>query len=93
MKLIHKLVVPKISSHWESVAASLQLDGAHIEVVEQRCRGEPRKCCVDMIENWISSDKGLSPKTWPVLLQAISRTSPELVVVASDIKEALIKQP
>ena len=71
------------------MASSLRLDKNHIALVKEKCRGDQKKCCVEMIENWISSDKGLSPKTWPVLLQAISRTSPELVAVASDIKEAL----
>ena len=93
MKMIRKLVIPKISSHWESVASSLELDKNHIALVKEKCRGDQKKCCVEMIENWISSDKGLSPKTWPVLLQALSQTSPELAVVASDIKETVINQP
>ena len=92
MKLMRKLVIPKVSAQWESLADSLQLEAPHIAEVKKRCGGDQKKCCVDMIEDWISSDGGVNPKTWPVLLQAIARTSPELATVANDIKEALIRQ-
>ena len=88
MKLIRKLVIPKISAQWESLAASLQLE-AQVAEIKVKNGGDQKKCCIDMIENWITSDRGVDPKTWPVLLQAIARTSPEL---ANNIKEALIKQ-
>ena len=91
MKLIRKLVIPKILSHWESLADSLQLEASYIAEVKKRCGGDQKKCCIDMIESWISSDRGVDPKTWPVLLQAIARTSPELASVANNTKEELIK--
>ena len=92
MKLIMKLVIPKISSCWESLGHSLQLKAPQLEVIRQSNSGDPKKCSVSMIEEWISSDEGVKPKTWPVLLQAIANTSELDTTTATSIKEELIKQ-
>ena len=73
------------------MAVSLQLEASHIAEIKKSCDEDQKKCCIDMIENWITSDRGVNPNTWPVLLQAIASISPELATVANDIKEALIK--
>lgn len=91
MRFIHKLVVPKVSSCWESLAQRLQLEVSHVRMVSESNGGDNKKCCVNMIEDWISSDKGVEPKTWPVLLQAISNTPEVSSSVAYSIKEELIK--
>lgn len=92
MRYIHKLVIPKVSSHWQSLGQSLQLEASHIRVISESNSGDAKKCCVNMIEQWISSDKGVEPKTWPVLLQAIANTSPLSSSAAYSVKEGLIKQ-
>lgn len=89
-KLVRKLVIPKVSSCWESLAVSLQLEPSCVAVIKENSGGEQKKCCASMIEQWISTDKGVSPKTWPVLLQAIANTS-KLGNIASSIKDELIK--
>ena len=92
MRYIHKLVVPKVSSCWQSLGQSLQLEASHLRVISDSNGRDVRKCCVTMIEQWISSDKGVEPKTWPVLLQAIANTSLLSSSVACSVKEELIKQ-
>ena len=29
------------------------------------------KCCVELLENWLSTDKGVSPKSWSTLIEVL----------------------
>ena len=71
MKLLYKLVIPKISAHWDVVLANLEYDLAFKQELHRKYRGNPRECCTDLLEDWISSDRGISPKTFTKLLEVL----------------------
>ena len=45
-------------------------------------------CCRALLEDWLSSDHGVKPKTWKNLLKAIEEVE-ELQPVLHEIKEGL----
>ena len=71
MKLLYKLVIPKISAHWDVVLANLEYDLAFKQELDRKYRGNPRECCTALLEDWISSDRGINPKTFNTLLEVL----------------------
>jgi len=90
MRLIRMIVVPQLTPHWEKVATALQFTPTDIDTVKQEFNGDPKTCCVKMLEAWISSDKGVKPSTWPVFLKTVTEAG--LTGEADVIKEGLEKQ-
>lgn len=71
MRLLYKLVIPKISAHWDVVLANLKYGLEFKQELDRRFNGNPQQCCTALLENWISSNRGVSPKTYTKLLEAL----------------------
>ena len=71
MRLLYKLVIPKISAHWDVVLANLQYELAFKQELDRKYRGNPRECCTALLEDWISSNRGVIPKTFTKLLEVL----------------------
>ena len=91
MKWMHKLVIPKISYCWKIVADYLEYPIEKKKEIEERQRGDPYKCCVELMEDWLTSDQGVSPKTWHKLVSVLKDIS-ELSTVAHSIEQCLLKE-
>ena len=71
MRLLHKIVVPRIAADWSIVADYLKYEVKDKQAIKERCHHNPGRCCVDLLEDWLSSDRGVSPKTWSRLIKAL----------------------
>ena len=91
MKWIHKIVVPNVSYCWKKVADFLEYSIAKKKEIDERQRGDPTKCCVELLEDWISTDNGVEPKTWSKLLSVLKDIR-ELTSASSLIEEHLLKE-
>jgi len=89
MRFMRIIVVPLLTIHWKTVAAALHFTPSEIETIAHN-NMDQKKCCVEMLEEWINTDKGLRPSTWPVFLKAI--TSAGLASEADAIKKSLEKE-
>jgi len=87
---MRKIVVPQLTVHWQKVAAALKFTRSEIDTIACNHNGDQKECCVGMLENWINTDKGLKPNTWPVFLAAI--TNAGLAGEADVIKKSLEKE-
>ena len=65
-----KIVVPKIQSEWEYVAYSMRYDVATVETFKKDYR-DSATCCTELLKDWLSSSRGVTPKTWSKLLERI----------------------
>ena len=71
MKWMHKIVIPEISYCWSKVVDFLHYPiPKKKEMVERQC-GDPTKCCAKLLEDWLSTDNGVKPKTWSKLLSIL----------------------
>ena len=91
MKWIHKIVIPYVSYCWKTVADFLEYSIQKKREIEERQRGDPTKCCVELLEDWLSTDNGVKPKTWSKLL-AVLKEIRELRNVCLSIEEQLLKE-
>ena len=73
MKLLHEIVIPKIASNWDMVADSLDYEMEFKDLIIAQCRENPLHCCVKLLEDWLTNDRGLSPKTWSTLVEAFRK--------------------
>ena len=71
MRLLHEIVVPRIAADWSIVADYLEYEVEYKQLIKERCQNDPMKCCVELLEDWLSSNRGVSPKSWSRLIEAL----------------------
>ena len=71
MRLLHEIVVPRIKNDWSIVADYLQYEVEYKQVIKENNSDDPMKCCVELLEDWLSSKRGVSPKSWTRLIKAL----------------------
>ena len=71
MRLLHEIVVPGIAADWSIVADYLEYEVEYKQVIKEKCHNNPERCCVELLEDWLSSDRGVSPKSWSRLIKAL----------------------
>ena len=91
MKLINDIIVPKVSAYWHVVLVYLEYDVAFKKELEKKHKGDPRQCCTTLFEDWITSSRGVFPKTYRKLLDVLNQI-PELVNAAAEIRRLLGKE-
>ena len=85
---LNKIVIPKIKSEWEDVAFALLYDISTVNAILEKHKEDPKKCCRELLMDWLSTDHGVSPKNWSVLLEKI-REVENLTKAAEQIEEKL----
>ena len=71
MRLLHKIVVPRIAADWSIVADYLEYEVDYKRLIREKCRDNPERCCVELLEDWLTSNRGVSPKTWSKLIEVL----------------------
>lgn len=91
MMWMHKLVIPEVSYQWRKIADYLGYPKAKKKEIEERQRGDPTKCCVELMEDWLTSDRGVMPKSWSKLVSVLKEIS-DLSSAAHTIEQCLLKE-
>ena len=71
MRLLHEIVVPRIAADWSMVADYLEYELEFKRLIREKCRDNPQKCCVELLEDWLTSSRGVSPKSWSKLIEVL----------------------
>jgi len=71
MRLLHEIVIPRIAANWSIVADYLEYELEYKQLIKERFHDDPLKCCVELLEDWLSSNRGISPKSWSTLIKAL----------------------
>ena len=86
---LNKIVVPLIMAHWEDVAySSLHYDIPTVDGIDTKHKSDPKKCCQQLLKDWLSTDHGVGPKTCDTLLKQLKEV-PELTASIENIKKQL----
>ena len=67
MRLLHEIVVPRIADDWSIVADYLEYEVEYkqLQVITAKCHNDPQRCCVELLEDWLSSDIRSLPSHGP----------------------------
>ena len=87
LDLIRK-VIPNIRTEWEDVAYALHYEISIVHAIKEKHVGDSKRCCRELLEDWLSTDHGARPKTWATLLKAIGHIE-ELTRAREDILQDL----
>ena len=85
-----KIVICKIMAEWEYVAEAFRYDLAIIRTIKERGNGDPKKCCREFFQDWLSTKNGdrVGPKVWLTLLDRLK----EVDEIAADITKDIIAE-
>ena len=90
MRCLIKFVIPNVKAHWEDVAyVVLEYDDVSVvKAIERNHQNDVKRCCQELFEDWLTTERGVKPKTWSTLLRQL-REVEELTVTIETIKEKL----
>ena len=72
MKQLHQHVIPNIAAHWRKVAEFLEFKISVIDLIEEKCKSDPTRCCEETFRKWLkTADCGVGPKNWSTLIAAL----------------------
>ena len=66
-----KIVIPKIAAHWDTLAYFLEFKVSRVEIIRKKHSNDPEESCKEVFIHWLTSDEGITPKTWGVLLKTL----------------------
>ena len=73
MKLLNEVVVPRIAACWSRLADNLEYEVEYKKVIMQKGHHDPINCCVILLEDWLSSSRGVSPKCLTKLIEVLKQ--------------------
>jgi len=91
MKLINDIIVPKVSAYWHVVLVYLEYDVVFKKELEKKHKGDPQKCCTALFEDWITSSRGVGPKTYNKIIDVLNEF-PDTSSCTAEIKRSLEKE-
>ena len=80
---INKIVIPEIKAEWEDVAYALGYKIVTVQAIKAEHK-ELKKCCRELFIDWLSTNHGVSPKTWSTLLEKLKEVE-DLSAATDDI--------
>ena len=90
MGVLNKIVIDKITAHWEDVAYALCYKIATVETIKRKSNQDPKKCCQELFKDWLTTNNGVAagPKIWSTLIDKL-RDVEELTVAREEIVKEL----
>ena len=88
MKQLLTSVVPRIAGKWYKVTHYLEFSISSITFIQRQYRSDPEECCYHLLEKWISTDEGVTPKDWSTLLSVLKQIN-KLTSVCNEIEKDL----
>jgi len=89
MRILHDIVIPRVAAHWSVLADYLEYELEYKQLILEKCNSDHLKCCVMLLEDWLSSKRGVSPKSWRMLI-AVLKEIKILTSATRKIEEDLI---
>ena len=70
------------------MAYFLDLDISRVEIIRKQHPNDPEESCTEVFVYWLTSDEGISPKTWGILLKALKEIK-KLTAATEQIEKEL----
>ena len=87
---LNRILIHKVSHEWEEVAYALGYKISTVKFIRSKHREDPRKCCREVFEDWLTTSNGAKPKTWHTLLVKLKEID-SLDSITKEITEKLMQ--
>ena len=87
MRDLIKMVIPRVSAKWVTLAYSMKYSINAVGVFEAGGRDLDEQCR-KFFEDWLNTGHGSAPKTWQTLLEHLRQL--ELIAAVEEIEKDLI---
>ena len=77
-----------ISHKWRDIGIFTQLTYSGLENISEKSRGDPEKCCLAVLGNWLENPSDKYPPTWSRLIELLDDC--ELTQIAEDLRDILV---
>ena len=84
------IVVPRINADWEDVAFALRYEIPAVKFIRSKHNNDPKKCCKELLMDWLTTNNGIGPKVWSTLLDKLKNVG-ELTAAREEIRKELIE--
>ena len=89
LKILNRVVIPKISAEWENVAHAMNYHLNTISAIKKESHNL-QDGCQKLFKHWLTTSNGPTPKTWKTLLECIEDVE-DLTAAVEEIKAELVK--
>ncbi|XP_065914614.1 uncharacterized protein [Dysidea avara] len=90
LKILNRVVIPKISAEWENVAHAMNYHLNTISAIKKESHNL-QDGCQKLFKHWLTTSNDPSPKTWKTLLECIEDVE-DLTAAVEEIKAELVKE-
>ena len=84
LKDLTNAVVPETSSEWHALGLQLNITKARLNAIQTDYPRDCRRCCTEMLSDWLSQDAGAS---WPTLIAALRSRALDQTELAGCLEE------
>ena len=84
LKDLTNAVVPETSSEWHALGLQLNITEARLDAIQTDYPRDCRRCCTEMLSEWLSQDAGAS---WPTLIAALGSRAVDKTELAGCLEE------
>ena len=84
LKDLTNAVVPETSSEWHALGLQLNVTKARLDAIQTDYPRDCRRCCTEMLSEWLSQDSGAS---WPTLITALRSRAVDKTELAGCLEE------
>ena len=82
-----KIVIPNVMNEWEYIAEALRYDLSIISAINSKEKENPKKCCRELLKDWLTTKNGSGPKVWSTLLDALKQIDEIAIDITENITE------
>ena len=69
--LLRQIVVPRVAAYWDEVSDYLEYEPEYQHLIRKKCHNDPWECCLELLKDWFSSNRGILPKSLPKLVDVL----------------------
>ena len=74
---------------WSEVADYLEFSIYRIRIIQKQFRGYNEECCCHLLEEWIGTNQGVTPKNWATLLSVLRQNELDIADCCDEIEKDL----
>ena len=85
------IAIPLLKAEWDNIAYILDIDDSTINSIKRSHPEDLKRCCREMLADWLKNDSEDAPKTWFTLLNTIAEDK-DFTKATEDILKKLEKK-